>query len=688
VALLDQYFPGSNAQPLTDPSAMTPEMIAKMGLLARLLREPQAVGGYGAGTGATLAGVSPSSGDPLNGDQSGSAPVPPQQASINNPNMPLQSPTFDTGSYSPTPATGAASTLGEVGQPGKRLAGLRVRPGSPIDSIMESLGGGGGSAAEASPAAPADPFKTGAPPISTFGSLAGARAPDLPPSTNDPQSQEPKVFKDGVPLPRPRPDAGLNGRDAEAAGAPLSLAPPDPSTQQFSAQAARPPAATAPSEAPAGGASPIGDGLKSALGKIFDPNHAATWMALASGFAGAPNIGQGISRASAAAVPAMAADRAMALKTSAISQTYQAVRAQLIAQGKSPQEAGMTAIAAAQNPELLKTLAPKLYGSLPPTVHMVTDAFGAQTPAIFDPNSGRFVDEKGQQVTGNATPVGGVGYLAKGVSAEDQTLAGPEYLKQYSPEVQSAVQNYVDGKSMPTGNARKGWTMKIKTIAQKYSQDIGDPVDDNTFAARRTMRTQLSSGTPGSVGGQRNSGQVMLGHLDTVAKAAEALGNWDTGVFPDLAHAINWAREHASTAQSAKINNLNDAVQRYIAETEKYYAGGVGAQSARDAAERNFAAVKTPGELAAAIQAERGLGESKLHVVDGQIQTTLGPKGAAQYPSIPPETQQHMKNIDATVARMQGRGSAAPAAPAAPRAAPPPGNYTYDPARKQITPVQ
>jgi hypothetical protein len=411
-------------------------------------------------------------------------------------------------------------------------------------------------------------------------------------------------------------------------------------------------------------------------------------MALASGFAGAPNIGQGISRASAAAVPAMAADRAMALKTNAISQTYQAVRAQLIAQGKTPQEAGMTAIAAAQNPELLKTLAPKLYGSLPPTVHMVTDSFGGQTPVVFDPNTGKFGPPGGQTAAGGAAPAEGGGYLAKGVSAEDQSLAGPEYLKQYSPEVQSAVQNYVDGKSMPTGNARKGWTMKIKTIAQKYSQDMGDPVDDNTFAARRTMRTQLSSGTPGSVGGQRNAGQVMLGHLDTVANAAEAMGNWNPGVFPDLAHVVNGAMQSGSTAQAAKANGLNDAVQRYVAEVEKYYAGGVGAQSARDEAEKRFSSVKTPTELAAAIQAERNLGESKLNVVDGQIRTTLGEKGAAQYPSITPQVQQHMKNIDATVARLQGRGSAAPASASAPlRPAPPPGNYIYRGAGQPLVPA-
>src|ERR1035437_9105894 len=71
-------------------------------------------------------------------------------------------------------------------------------------------------------APPADPYASAPPPPAAkpaaFGPFPGllnapAGAPysqpngpiDLPPSTNDPQAQEPEVFKDGVPLPRPRP---------------------------------------------------------------------------------------------------------------------------------------------------------------------------------------------------------------------------------------------------------------------------------------------------------------------------------------------------------------------------------------------------------------------------------------------------------------------------------------------------
>jgi hypothetical protein len=65
------------------------------------------------------------------------------------------------------------------------------------------------------------------------------------------------------------------------------------------------------------------------------------------------------------------------------------------------------------------------------------------------------------------------GFLAPGVKQIDSSLTGQDYLKQFSPEVQAAVQNYVDGKSMPTGNPRKGFTQTVKMIAQKYGADTG-----------------------------------------------------------------------------------------------------------------------------------------------------------------------------------------------------------------------
>jgi hypothetical protein len=107
-----------------------------------------------------------------------------------------------------------------------------------------------------------------------------------------------------------------------------------------------------------------------------------------------------------------------------------------------------------------------------------------------------------------------------------------DYLKQFSPEVQAAVQNYVDGKSTPTGNPRKGFTQTVKMIAQKVGADTGQQVDDATFAARRQMRNQLSSSAPSSLGGQINIGNTAAGHLADLTQKALELGNYDTGIAP------------------------------------------------------------------------------------------------------------------------------------------------------------
>src|SRR5262249_37921867 len=66
---------------------------------------------------------------------------------------------------------------------------------------------------------------------------------------------------------------------------------------------------------------------------------------------------------------------------------------------------------------------------------------------------------------------------------------------------------YVDGRAMPTGNPRKGFTQTIKQIAQKYGADIGLPADDTTFGARSTMRKNLSTAAPNSLGGPNNNEQ-------------------------------------------------------------------------------------------------------------------------------------------------------------------------------------
>src|SRR5258708_35986588 len=97
-----------------------------------------------------------------------------------------------------------------------------------------------------------------------------------------------------------------------------------------------------------------------------------------------------------------------------------------------------------------------------------------------------------------ARPQEGVGSVFP--SGIDTSKQGDEFLNQFSPELRDAAIDYHAGLRMPTGNPRR--QSYIREIASKYGRNIGMPSDETTFAARRTLRNQLASGSPASMGGQ------------------------------------------------------------------------------------------------------------------------------------------------------------------------------------------
>lgn len=272
---------------------------------------------------------------------------------------------------------------------------------------------------------------------------------------------------------------------------------------------------------------------------------------------------------------------------------------------------------------------------------IANDQFGNPIKGFVDPYAQTVKQPAIGQANAAASPQGNTG------------LVGEDYLKQFSPEVQNAVKNYMSGLSTPTGNPRKGWAEQIKAIAQKYGNDIGIPADDTSFSARRTMRNNLSLTTPGSLGGQLNFAGTSLGHLSDVAEKAAALensGGW--GVAP-LAQVINRVRG-LTTEQAAKINALQSAAQHYGQEITKFYAGSPGGEAERNRFLQTMSAAKSPAELAAAIKTERELIPDRLTQIDAQIKSVLGP-AASQYPVVRPVTQKSLDKIDAIVARMEGK---------------------------------
>jgi hypothetical protein len=334
---------------------------------------------------------------------------------------------------------------------------------------------------------------------------------------------------------------------------------------------------------------------------------------------------------------------------------YKAVQQTLIDGGMSPREAQSKAMLAVMNPEAGKTILQEALTAKEKYQKIGADGLGNEQYG--------FVNERDQTVNGKTIAADGSGgaaggFLAPGVKQMDSTLTGHDYLKQFSPEVQAAVQNYVDGKSMPTGNPRKGFTQTVKMIAQKYGADQGQSVDDTTYSARRTMRNQLSSSAPSSLGGQINIGNTAAGHLADLTQKALELGNVDTGIAP-LSALVNNTRG-LGTEQAAKMEALKGAAQHYGQEITKFYAGSPGGVAERDRFIESVNGARSPKELAAILSTEGELMRSRLDALGGQIKGVLGDEGLKQYPVLRPDGEAALAKVEANVSRLKGGQGTAP----------------------------
>lgn len=482
-------------------------------------------------------------------------------------------------------------------------------------------------------------------------------APDMPPSTNDPMSREPVLFKDGVPLPRPKP-AGIGGDE----GSPMSLAPPEDNMLPPNATST---VGTAAPVIPGGGVVPgantpsTGGGI---LGKIFDPANAPLLLAMGGGFAGAPSFGTGMRRGFSAAAPQAALLRKEQLGLDYQNQTVKA----LIAKG-IPLD---MAQAAATNPEILKQLIPQAFGAKQRKFTQIGEGLGGDKQYGFvDEASGKVYGMDGKEIgTGGtaALPSASGGMLAKGVAQYDPQLHGEDYFNQFGPEVQSAIKAYMRGDTQPTGNPRlKGFETKVKEWARKYGDDIGVPVSDALFSERRKYRTELGSNQAGTAGGQGKAFVQGIEHADALATQLEKLGNWGGFGIPALASAANMTREALSTKQAGIAAEAASIGQTLAGEVGKLFSGSSGGGvHEREETRKRFNTVKSGPELAGALQGTLETMEGGLRALEKRRNDVLGPKNDVEF--MTPETEAKIGRIKEVIARLRGESAAKPAQVSAP----------------------
>ncbi len=285
---------------------------------------------------------------------------------------------------------------------------------------------------------------------------------------------------------------------------------------------------------------------------------------------------------------------------------------------------------------------------------------GQKTFALFNPVTGQMSPVSGQ---GTGQPGQNNGFLAPGVSYLNSNATGDEYLKQWSPEVQSAAKAYLAGNIVPTGNPRaNALASKAKEVAIKYSNDMGIPFSDARYAEMRKFRTELGSTQANTVGGQTKAFNQGIEHMSVLAGTLEKLDNSNGLGIPLIADAINTGRQLTSTEQAAISDKARSIGQTLAGEVGKLFSGsaGGGVEERRMTRDR-FDTVKSPKQLAAALEATLDTMRGGLAALEQRRDQVLGPNGA-DVKFVEPETQKKIAQIESAIARMKGEQPAAPAA--------------------------
>ena len=172
---------------------------------------------------------------------------------------------------------------------------------------------------------------------------------------------------------------------------------------------------------------------------------------------------------------------------------------------------------------------------------------------------------------------------ASTIESFDHGAVGPDYLKQFSPEVQAQIMDRVTGLQSATG-ARGGGAMiqaRINQAAEKYGRDIGMPMDGASVAARMKYAKDLVSEQPGTAGGKRRALQQGLEHFVALSDGMVDL-NLSGGLgIEKLARGANWLKS-GTTAQQEKIATVQSLGDRLAGEMGQLTSSAGGSKGERE----------------------------------------------------------------------------------------------------------
>lgn len=388
---------------------------------------------------------------------------------------------------------------------------------------------------------------------------------------------------EATPMPRARPaDApGPVYPDDGASPAPAAMAAP-PATDLSSRAKGGAPLQIAP-QMPATAAPPLQAGMMSEGPSILDrirtglSDNSNTLLAIGAGFAGAPNIGQGISRAAAAAIPASQAD----IRNRLTRQT-QGTGLQALIDAGVPRS---LAVAALGNPAIMKSVTENYLGDRKgQIIDIGFDRYGQPIKGIFDPFSKKITPISEAAASEKTASTIGAGGGAMGTSTStdissakagapnpsvgsgmavtaENDITGPDFLqrlKETDPPYARQVEQVLNGDAaMPTG--RQAQTPMGKKLRQDVLT-VEPGASDADFATRTMVRKSYAGGNDAKI---TKSINTTLKHAQTLEKAINDLDNFST--LPIL----NYPRAAVEGQTSEKYRKARAAYDTAVANFGK-----------------------------------------------------------------------------------------------------------------------
>lgn len=336
------------------------------------------------------------------------------------------------------------------------------------------------------------------------------------------------------------------------------------------------------------------------------------------------------------------------LQQQSIQATYQALRQSGVPEG--------VAVAAAYNPEVLKTIAPQLY-TKPTLTESGVDPLSGQKSFIWAQPDKMTVSPAVAAGAAPGSPGGAppnINAMVDGIAtARAQGASQDQLLQQVPTQYREYVSSLLAGKAIPGNLGRPG---PARAAIMTLAHSVDPSFDETALLRRETFARQMGQSTPNSIGGQRILTNTSLGHLGTVAEKASDLGNVDTWLAP-LGQTINAVRG-LTTAQQAKVTALNEAADRAAGEIGKLYSGSSGGGvSEREQTRSRFGGSATSASLASALETSRELIHSKIEALQSQYVDAYGPN-APPLKFLNKEGEAALQKIDAAIAKL--RGQAAP----------------------------